>query len=187
MRGRPPKANGVSQPLAAWVFIGNVPTTKQKDLGTLSPFPSIPFKRLSWMLKWMGETRRPDRLILHILPPRWATSRIVDCMQALYLNSEFFPVSERFDFFPSKARDHLVRIEGPRILVGGDPHLFASKVSDLRTERDKNSGAQTVRWTQPSGITRSSRGERQYHGQPIERGISTDGDISQLKTQAPRK
>jgi hypothetical protein len=30
-----------------------------------------------------------------------------------------------------------------------DPHLFASRLSDLRIERDQSSGAQIVRWTQP--------------------------------------
>jgi hypothetical protein len=66
----------------------------------------------------------------------------VDCMKALYLNSEFFAVSERFDYFPLKAWNGLVRLEERRILVGHDPHLFASRASDLRTERDQSTGAQ---------------------------------------------
>jgi hypothetical protein len=76
----------------------------------------------------------------------------------------------------------LIRLEEPRIFLGHDPHLLACLVSDLRTERDEN-GAQIITWTQLPGITRSSRGERQYLGQPVERvfRIGTDGDISELK------
>jgi hypothetical protein len=140
-------------------------------------------KRAAWVItwKWMGETRKPDKLILHILPPRWAIGRIEDYMKALYLNSGFFLVPERFDFFSRKAWRGLVRIEGPRILVGHDPHLFASKVSDLHAESDEN-GAQIITWTQPSGITRLPQGERQYHGQPVERvfRIGPAGDVSEL-------
>jgi hypothetical protein len=93
-------------------------------------------KRAAWVVtwSWLGETRKPDRFVLHILQPRWKVQKVVDYMKSLYLNSEFFPVSERFDFFSPKAWHGLVRVERFRILVGTDPHLFASKVSDLRTE-----------------------------------------------------
>ena len=119
-------------------------------------------------------------MILHILQPRWHVQKVVDYMKPLYLNCEFYRMSERFDFFSSQAWCGLIRIEGPIIWVGEDPHLLASRVSDLRAERDESSGAQIVRWTQPLGVPRSSQG--QCRGQPIERvfQIGTDGHISEL-------
>jgi hypothetical protein len=115
-----------------------------RNVRGLIAYRSLMRKRAAWVIiwRWFGATRKPYRLIIHILPPRWATSRIVDCMKALYLNSEFFAVSERFDYFPLKAWNGLVRLEERRILVGHDPHLFASRASDLRTERDQSTGAQ---------------------------------------------
>ena len=143
-------------------------------------------KRAAWVITWgwFGSTRKPDKLIVHILPPQWECQKVVDYMKPLYLNSEFFPVSERFDFFSLKAWNGLVRLEGPRILLGHDPYLFASLVSDLRTEREQSSGAQIVRWTQPPPITRSPPDfVAKHHGEPSEKvfRIGTDGDISELK------
>jgi hypothetical protein len=144
-------------------------------------------KRAAWVITWgwFATTRKPHNLLLHIVPPQWGCGRVADYLKRLYMNSEFFPVSERFDFFSlGEGWDNFLRLEGPRILLGHDPHLRASLVSELRTERDQSSGAQIVRWTQPPGTTLSRPNfVAKHHGEPIEKvfRISADGDISELK------
>ena len=78
-------------------------------------------------------------------------------------------------------------MEGPRILIGENPILIGSHVSDLRTAQGQSPREQIVLWTQPPGIRRS---RQTYHieslGQPVERvfRITTSGDVSELNYDA---
>jgi hypothetical protein len=90
--------------------------------------------------------------------------------QSLLRSPEFFPVRERLDYFRSKPWHGLIRMEGPRIYVGLDPVLVASKVNDLRTERDTSTGDEIVRWTQPPGLMLGPVGSPpKQSGEPIEK------------------
>jgi hypothetical protein len=74
-------------------------------------------KRAAWVITWdwFGETRKPRRLLLHILQPRWKVSRVLEHMKFLYLNSELFVPSERLRFLSEKPWRGLIHQEGPRI------------------------------------------------------------------------
>jgi hypothetical protein len=75
---------------------------------------------------------------------------------------------------------------GPRIIVGDNPILVGSFVSDLRFE--PVSGAiQTVRWTQPAGIRRRPpENKAEYLGQPTEKTfrVTVGGDVSEIRDVA---
>ena len=141
-------------------------------------------KRAAWVITWdwFGDTRKPRRLLLHILQPRWKVSRVLEHMKFLYLNSELFLVSERLPFLSQKAWRGLIQQEGPRIIIGHNPILVGSWVHDLRIE-PTSAGQQIVRWTQPAGLRVHPRtGERESLGQPTELAlrVSTGGNVSQL-------
>ena len=93
-------------------------------------------KRAAWVITWdwFGDNRKPRKLLLHILQPRWKVSRVVEHMKFLYLNSELFVPSERLRFLWQKAWRGLIHQEGPRIIIGDNPILVGSRVDDLRIE-----------------------------------------------------
>jgi hypothetical protein len=113
---------------------------------------------------------------------RW----LLEYMKLLYMNSELFLVSERLRFLSSKSWAGLIHMEGPRIIVGDNPILVGSFVSDLRFE--PVSGAiQTVRWTQPAGIRRRPpENKAEYLGQPTEKTfrVTVGGDVSEIRDVA---
>lgn len=136
---------------------------------------------ISW--DWSAETRKPHRQLLHILQPRWKVSRVVDYMKLLYMNSELFLVSERLRFLSRESWHGLIHMEGSRIIVGDNPILVGSLVSDLRFE-PVSGPVQTVRWTQPAGIRRRPpENQVEYLGQPTERvfEIMVGGDVSEIR------
>src|SRR5437588_795129 len=146
-------------------------------------------KRAAWVITWdwFSETRKPRRLLLHILQPRWKVSRVLEHMKFLYLNSELFLPSERLRFLSEKAWRGLIHQEGPRIIIGDNPILVGSWVHDLRIERVAARG-QVVRWTQPAGL-RFLPGSNQLEtlGNPTELAlrISATGDFSKLGSKEP--
>src|SRR6266513_4552000 len=100
---------------------------------------------------WCGDTRKPRRLLLHILQPRWSVTRVVEHMKFLYLNSELFLVSERLRYLSDSAWRGLIHMVGPRIIIGDNPILVGCLVHDLRFELS-SAGQEIVRWTQCPGI-----------------------------------
>jgi hypothetical protein len=142
-------------------------------------------KRAAWVISWdwFGETRKPRRLLVHILQPRWRVSRVVEHMKFLYLNSELFLPSERLRFLTEKPWRGLIHQEGPRIIIGDNPILVGSWVHDLRIE-PVAAGEQVVCWTQPAGLRfRPGTTQREFLGNPTEIAfkVSTSGQISQLR------
>jgi len=104
-------------------------------------------------------------------------------MKFIYLNSEFFLVSERLRFLSERAWRGLIRQEGPRIIIGDNPILVGSWVHDLRIER-MSAGQQIERWTQPPGLRFQPGADKvESMGQPTERAlrISTTGHVSELR------
>ena len=141
-------------------------------------------KRSAWVISWdwFGDTRKPRRLIVHVLQPRWRISRVVEHMKFLYLNSELFLPSERLRFFSEKAWRGLVHQEGPRIIIGDNPILVGSWVHDLCID-SMSAGEQIVRWTQPAGLRfRPGTIARETLGNPTEIAlkVSTSGHVSEL-------
>jgi len=139
-------------------------------------------RRAAWVITWdwFSDTRKPRRLMLHILQPRWKVSRVLEHMKFLYLNSELFFPSERLSFLHEKAWRGIIFQQGPRILVGDDPILVGSWVHDLCIQRLSN-GQQIVRWTQPAGLQFNPDQNSVLHiGKPTERAlrISTGGQVS---------
>ena len=132
---------------------------------------------------WFGDTRKPRRLLLHVLQPRWRVSRVVEHMKFLYLNSELFLPSERLRFLTQKAWRGLIHQEGPRVIIGDNPILVGSWVHDLRVEC-VSAGEQIVRWTQPAGLRfRPGTTQRETLGNPTEivLRVSTTGHVSELR------
>jgi hypothetical protein len=145
-------------------------------------------QRAAWIIAWdwFGDTRKPRRLLLHILQPRWKVSRVLEHMKFLYLNSELFLPSERLHFLTHKAWRGLIHQEGPRIIIGKNPILVGSWVHDLRIE-SVSSEEQVVRWTQPAGLRfRPGTTEHETLGNPTEIAlrVSTTGHVSELKRRA---
>jgi len=141
-------------------------------------------KRAAWLITWdwFGDNRKPGKLLLHIFQPRWKTTRVLEHMKFLYLNSELFLLSERFRFLSEKAWRGLIHQEGRRIIIGDNPILVGSLVHDLRVEA-VSTGQQIVRWTQPAGLRFQPAANRlETLGQPTERAlrISTSGHVSEL-------
>jgi len=142
-------------------------------------------KRAAWVITWdwFGDNRKPRKLLLHILQPRWGVTRVLEHMKFLYLNSELFLVSERLPFLSDKAWRGLIHMEGPRIIVGDNPILVGSRVHDLRTE-SPSGGQQIVRWTQPPGVRwRASERKIEPLGQPIAKTfrVSVTGHVSEIR------
>ena len=110
-------------------------------------------KHSAWVISWywFSETRKPRRLLLYFLPSPWSTSRVVQHMKHLYVNSELFPPSQRVPLLPEGNWNNLLFEEGPRIIIGDDPWLIGSNVHDLRIESG-DTRTQIVRWTQPAGL-----------------------------------
>jgi hypothetical protein len=141
-------------------------------------------KRAAWVISWdrFGDTRKPRRLLVHILQPRWRVSLVVEHMKFLYLNSELFLPSERLPFLSEKAWRGLIHQEGPRVIIGDNPILIGSWVHDLRINF-VSAGEQVVRWTQPAGIRfRSETTQRETLGNPTEIAlkVSTSGHVGEL-------
>ena len=112
--------------------------------------------------------------------PSLGNGKIVAYMKAVYLNSQFYSVSERMRFFSRDCKKEWkavwVRLEGPRIYLGNNPYLVASKVHDLRTERDASSGDEIVRWTQVPGFSRPpDYAIKRRQEEPVERVFLISG------------
>jgi len=111
-------------------------------------------KNAAWVItwSWLGDKYRVEPNPVYILNPHWSIDRVVSVMQALYMNSDIHSLVERLRFFrrfcnwPCRRR-----LEGPRILIGDNPFLIASRVNDLHVEYDIATGIESACWTQPSG------------------------------------
>src|SRR4051812_9215021 len=142
-------------------------------------------KRAAWVIcwDWFGDTRKPRRLFVHNLQPRWRENRVLEHMKFLYLNSELFPPSERLPFLTEKAWRGLIHREGPRIIIGDNPILVGSWVHDLRID-SLGAGEQVVRWTQPAGLRfRAGTTKLDTLGNPTEIAlkVSSSGNVSELR------
>jgi hypothetical protein len=99
-------------------------------------------KRAAWIISWdwLSDTRKPRRLLVHVLQPRWRASRVLEHMKLLYMNSELFLPSERLRFLARKGWQGLIFEEGPRIIIGDNPILVGSWVHDLRIDSVADGG-----------------------------------------------
>ena len=141
-------------------------------------------KHSAWVISWywFSETRKPRRLLLYFLPSPWSTSRVVQHMKHLYVNSELFPPSQRVPLLPEGNWNGLLFEEGPRIIIGDDPWLIGSNVHDLRIE-SVDTRTQIVRWTQPAGLRPKpgSSTEPEMLGKAIERALEVStGEVRKL-------
>jgi hypothetical protein len=120
--------------------------------------PRLPYKgkngRHCWVIKWHEDERYPfTKNFLYILPWRWTSQHVLEHVLCLYHNSPVIMIFERGGWMNSKTRcGILISIQGPRITVGGNPFLVASRVKDFRVVLDSERRVEIVSYTQPPGV-----------------------------------
>jgi hypothetical protein len=105
----------------------------------------------------MGDHRKVNAKLLHVLNPRVCQESVITYMKCLFLNSELLSGDERFRFLSDKYWQGQVIREGRRITLGSNPFLMAWRVSDLTIERDEANSMEVFRWTQVPGSRYNSR------------------------------
>jgi hypothetical protein len=110
--------------------------------------------RHCWVIKWEEDERYPfTKELLHVLPWRWTSDHVLEHVLSLYHNSPKLMIFERASWMNSKPRYGIFIINnGPRIIVGENPYLVASRVHDFSVVHDKERGLEIVSYTQPPGV-----------------------------------
>jgi len=120
--------------------------------------PRLPYKgkngRHGWVIKWDEDERYPfTKNFLYVLPWRWTSKRVLEQVLSLYHNSPLVMIFERGDWMDSKTRLGIfIKNLGPKIIVGENPILVASRVTDFRVVLDPERRIEIVSFTQPPGL-----------------------------------
>jgi hypothetical protein len=126
--------------------------------------PRLPYKgkkgRHCWVIKWHEDERFSfTKNFLYVLPWRWPSEHVLEHVLSLYHNSPMLMIFERGDWMDSKTRlGMFIEMLGPKIIVGQNPNLVASRVEDFRVVLDPERRVQIVSYTQPPGVRAKKEG-----------------------------
>jgi hypothetical protein len=110
--------------------------------------------RHCWVIKWDENERYSfTKNFLYVLPWRWTANQVLEHVLSVYHNSPLVMIFERGDWMNSKTQQGLfIEMLGPKIIVGENPNLVASRVEDFRVVLDPQKRVQIVSYTQPPGV-----------------------------------
>jgi hypothetical protein len=102
----------------------------------------------AWLITWeyQGDHAKVEQQIVAILPPRWASERIRQYVEFIYILQSPATLQEQIEYAKKRSNNpylaDYMRINGVRhggnIICGHNPWLYARKVSNLQICIDEN-------------------------------------------------
>ena len=119
----------------------------------------------AWLLTWEGTDQRIDdsNRIIAILSGRRSRSFVQDLAEVLYIRERYVVGDMAYLVNRKKERQalhaSLLRPSHGGLYVGGNPCVYARKVSELRVKGNEQAATETITWREPTEYKENERHE----------------------------